>query len=193
MASPNAVSRAGHPHLRLVEQGPERLQVLGERRLYERRRPEEDQPDAIALPVCQEVVQHLLHGGETVDLLARRIGKVLRLHRSGEIDGEQQVARRYRSRDWLLEPLRARQRGDHAQPDRPHRDLLDERRAQLDGAGRGLLSGQRRHAVEEGNRHAHSRLPVRRQRPAQQEREHRERQQPGIGEGQHDQAASATS
>src|SRR5262249_60750240 len=61
---------AGEADLALVEELGHRREVRGERRLEEGARPEEHEPDAVALALEREALRHRAHRAEAIDRLA---------------------------------------------------------------------------------------------------------------------------
>jgi len=116
--------RPGHADIGLIEERPHRLQILGKRCLYERAAPEYDQGYTVTVTRFNEITDDLPNRGEPLERFIRLGAKVPFVHRTGNVDGKDQVARRLVGLDRLPDTLGPGQRNHQQPPDQYCRQHL---------------------------------------------------------------------
>ena len=158
---------------------------VGERRLHEGRGAEEDQADAIAHPPIEELIEHLLHGGQAIDGLARVVGEIFVLHGAGKIHGEEQVAARYDLDDRVLEPLRPAEGDGHSDPAKDQHGLLQSTPSPHGPTAARLLSEDLGDPAEKGHQDGVTPFAMFGEDARKHEWQHADKQEPGMGETDH--------
>ena len=118
--------RTRHARLDLVEEDAHELVILGERRLEKGLGPEDDYADPIPFAALDEIVEDLFHHVEAIDAISLSIEHVARVHGTGEVHREHEVARGFHFLDRWLDELRSCQGNDGENPNNWSDQLLKD-------------------------------------------------------------------